>query len=106
MAFPNAGEVSGIDLVLSSSQGSLSGTVTGSGAGLGDVPLELSDGENVRRTVTATSPAGRYSFSDVPAGSYTLTVAPVGVHAGQIVLVRVGPGELVTRDVALPPAGS
>ena len=105
VAFPSAGEVSGIDLVLSSSQGSLSGTITANGAGLGDLPLELSDGENVRRTVTATNPAGRYSFSDVPAGSYTLTVPPEGVHAGQIVLVRIGPGEQVTRDVALPPAG-
>jgi protocatechuate 3,4-dioxygenase beta subunit len=106
VAFPTSGEVSGVDMVLRDSLATLSGTVRGGGAGLGDVEVVLSDGATDRRTITATAPAGRYSFTGVAPGTYTLTVPAVQTFSGRVVLIRLAAGQVVTRDVTLQPAGS
>ncbi|MGB8859551.1 MAG: carboxypeptidase-like regulatory domain-containing protein [Ilumatobacteraceae bacterium] len=67
-----------VDVVLSRSTSTVSGsiTVTGSSTPNRNVGLtvELSDGETQRTTVTTSTPAGGYGFSDVADGSYTLSI--------------------------------
>ncbi len=84
--------------------GTIAGKVTSpANVGIGNAVVELSDGENVRRTSTASTPAdaaGTYTFVDLLPGTYTVTVRSGG-YRNQTLLVTVPPGEPVTRNVTL-----
>jgi hypothetical protein len=103
VVFTAPGPQSGIDVTMRPSDATVSGTVTTGGAGLGGASIELSDGKNVRTTVTATSPAGSFTFANVVAGSYTLKVSRTNFQT-RVVLVHVGAGDTITQTIDLPPA--
>lgn len=104
VGFLVAGPQPGTDVVLRTAASEITGTVTGGGQPLGDVPVELSDGVAVRSVTTATAPAGAFRFTGVAPGTYTLRVVAPG-FTERVVLVRVTEGEVVTRDVALTGGG-
>jgi hypothetical protein len=100
VGFLVAGPVPGADVVLRPDVGSVSGTVLGGGTPLGDVLVELSNGVDVRSTVTATSPAGRFVFAGVPVGTYTLRAVAPGFEE-RVALVRVAEGDQIDEPVDL-----
>jgi hypothetical protein len=101
VVFDAPGPQSGVDVTLRPSDATVAGTVTSGGAGLGGASIELTDGKNVRTTVTATSPAGSFTFANVVAGSYTLKVSRTNFQT-RVVLVHVGAGDTITRTIDLP----
>lgn len=103
--FLDAGLQDGIDVTLSPATGSIAGVVSAATVGLAGATVTLHDGTASRSTVTATTPAGQYSFVGLVPGWYTLTVtpAPAGVATPQprVVLVEVRAGTTITRNIAL-----
>ena len=99
VVFVVAAPQTGMDVVLSVDTGAVSGTVSVDGLATGGLDVSLDDGRTSRRVVSATSPAGRYSFTGVGPGSYTLTVEGRGV-ATRILAIRVTAGGSVTVDVS------
>jgi hypothetical protein len=64
--------------------------------GLEGATVKLSDGLNVRQTLTSTFPAGTFSFPNVPPGSYSVTMTftnSLDVVSRRIVQVDVRSGE-------------
>lgn len=94
----------GADARLVPSVGAINGTVRSPAAvGLGNATVELSDGENVRRTSTASTPAGStgtFTFVDLTPGTYTVTVRSQG-YRNQTMLVTVAAGAPMTRELTL-----
>jgi len=99
VVFVVAAPQTGMDVVLSVDTGAVSGTVSVDGLATGGLDVSLDDGRTSRRVVSATSPAGRYSFTGVRPGSYTLTVEGRGVET-RILAIRVAAGGSVTVDVS------
>jgi hypothetical protein len=62
--------------------------------------VELTDGTNVYRFLTADDPAGRFEFGSVPAGAYTLTAELPGTTP-VIVLVNVRSSETAELELQL-----
>ena len=98
VSFDGAGARTGLDVVLSPSTSTISGVVRQGGVPRDRLTVVLSDGIAVRSVVTASSPAGTYSFSNVGPGSYTITVSGAGTQT-RIVLVDVVKGVDVARDI-------
>jgi hypothetical protein len=94
------------NVVLLPDTAQVSGTVSASGGGgLGEVRVTLSDGtERTRSTISASNPAGRFSFAGVPPGSYTLTFEAPSGFATRIVLIRVVAGADLNQNVSLSPS--
>lgn len=90
----------GIDAMLLRSTSSIVGTVRAGGTALAGALVEVSDGKEVRSTVTADDPAGGYRFDSLPAGRYTLTVTIDGFRT-RTVLVTVDRGETEIVDAEL-----
>lgn len=92
------------DITLTPSRGGIAGLVLAPNAEpIGAATIEVSDGSDVRTTVTATTPAdavGTFSLPDVAPGSYTVTVKAPG-YRDQTLLVRVEAGATVQRTVNL-----
>ena len=92
------------DIALTPSQGGIAGLVLAPNSEpVGAATIEVSDGVNVRSTVTATTPTdavGTFSLPDVAPGSYTVTVKASG-YRDQTLLVRVEAGGTVQRTVNL-----
>jgi hypothetical protein len=103
VVFTTPGAQPGVDVTMRPSDATVSGTVTSGGAGLGEASIELSDGKNVRTTVTATSPAGSFTFGNVVAGTYTLKVSRTNFQT-RVVLVRVRAGDAIVETIDLPAA--
>jgi hypothetical protein len=101
VSFVDPGEQSVVNMKLKPVTGSVSGTVTVTGAGRGGLTLELSDGTTTRTTQTATQPAGAYQFAGVAPGEYALTISGAGI-TDYVVMVDVHAGEDLPRDVGLP----
>ena len=99
VVFVVAAPQTGMDVALSVDTGAVSGTVSVDGLATGGLDVTLDDGRTSRRVVSATSPAGRYSFTGVRPGSYTLTVEGRGVET-RVLAIRVAAGGVVTADVA------
>ena len=100
-------QVNGLNIVLESATGSISGLVKDStGAALGGVPITASDGENVYSTTsisvddpttTTLNEIGTFSLSSVPApGIYTVSIGGNG-FAPVVRNVVLGPGNLNTQ---------
>jgi len=94
----------GIVVTLTRATASIQGTVANGGAGVGDVTVTLSNGDDPRVTSTATTPPGAYQFGDVTPGTYTLTFSRSGL-ATRVVVVTVAPGDELVRDIELPTVG-
>jgi hypothetical protein len=81
-------------------------------AGLEGVTVELSDGLNIRQTLTSTFPAGAFSFPNVAPGSYSVTMTftnPLDVVTRRVVQVDVRSGEeldLGNQELQLIEVGS
>ncbi len=77
------------------------GTVSASGGGVGEVQITLSDGTpRTRVTISASNPAGTYSFSGVAPGSYTLEFEKPGL-ATKVVSLQVEAGVNATVNTSL-----
>lgn len=95
-----AGPVGGLDVVLAPSTSAVSGVVQVDGVPRASLNVVLNDGTTTRSVVTAASPGGAYSFSNVGPGSYTLTISGSGI-ATHVVLIEVVRGIDLSKDVNL-----
>ena len=97
-----SGFASGIDVVLSRTAASLSGTVSTcvGGGGLGGVQISLTDGRTGLSTTSATAPAGSYSLSGLAPGSYAVSYSLVG-YGTQTLLVEITAGAAEVRNVEM-----
>lgn len=83
-----------------SNVGTITGTVTNAGAGLGGVVVTASLGENVYQGTTNES--GVYTLTDIPVGEgYTLAVAKEGYLSSMKENIAVRPAGVVTVDFAV-----
>lgn len=101
----DGGSDDAVDAMLLRSTSSIVGTVTAGGAPVPGAVVEVTDGREVRSTVTADDPAGGYRFDALPAGRYTLTVRFAGFRT-RTVLVEVQRGSTATVDAALEAAAA
>lgn len=77
------------------------GTVSSGGGGVGEVEVTLSDGTpRTRVTISASNPAGAYSFAGVAPGSYTLEFKKPGL-ATKVVSLKVDAGVDATVSTSL-----
>jgi hypothetical protein len=81
----------------STSTGSISGTVTSSGAPVGGAAVDL---HGVSAQHTTTDARGAYSFAAVPAGVYEIVVTKAGFFQS-VATVAVAAGASVTANIAL-----
>lgn len=88
------------DIVMVPVSSEVSGRVLSGGIGVGQATVTLSNGVRDFVTVSASNPAGRYSFAAVVEGTYTLTVEQNGFEP-RVVLIRVDGGVDVLRDVTI-----
>lgn len=103
------GAMSGVDVVMRASSGSVRGTVyNGPGAVAGAV-VQLSDGASGQSTMSSSSPLGGYEFVGVAPGDYTVTASlTIGSDTRRVVaLIHVDAGAVVTTmlDVATGATG-
>lgn len=86
-------DVSDVDVVMSSSRGTVFGTVANVNSQLvvGST-VTLTNGASTRTLATANDPLGRFSFSGVDPGTYTLTASLQGASP-VVQLVTVAPGQ-------------
>ena len=89
-----------LDIQLVVSTAAIRGTVTAGGVAVGGATVRIDDGRTTRTVISASSPAGAFTFADLIPGSYTLS-ATVGGYAEQILLVRVEGGASVDVDLNL-----
>lgn len=89
-----------LDIQLVASTAAIRGTVTAGGVAVGGATVRIDDGRTTRTVISASSPAGAFTFADLIPGSYTLS-ATVGGYAEQILLVRVEGGASVDVDLNL-----
>ncbi|HQZ33912.1 MAG TPA: carboxypeptidase-like regulatory domain-containing protein [Ilumatobacteraceae bacterium] len=95
-----AGPISGLDAVMAPSTSTVSGVITVGGVTRAGLNVVLADGTTSRSVVTAASPGGAYSFSNVEPGSYTLTISGAAVST-RIVLIDVARGVDFPKNVDL-----
>ncbi|MGA1566168.1 MAG: carboxypeptidase regulatory-like domain-containing protein [Ilumatobacteraceae bacterium] len=89
-----------LDVELVPSTASLTGTVSLDGAAVGGAVVRLDDGSETRSVVSASSPAGAYTFTGLVPGSYTLSASVEG--GGEFIrLVRVSAGDALDVDLSL-----
>lgn len=94
--------------VLTPSRGQIVGRVLDAATGepLGAVPVEVSDGDLLRETTTASSPAaqaGRFTVSGLAPGTYTVTANPPGGGSQTVlVVVRAAATSEVELRVVVP----
>ena len=100
VTFTAAGAQTGLDATMAPATSTVSGVASLSATPLAGLVVELADGTTSRTVVTAASPAGAFSFSNVEPGSYTLTISGAGV-ATRIVLIDVVLGADLVRNVSL-----
>lgn len=100
VALSAAGPISGLDAVMAPSTSAVSGIVTVGGDPRAGLTLVLNDGTTTRSVVTAATPGGAFSFSNVEPGSYTLTSSGAGVTT-RIVLIEVIRGIDLLKNVDL-----
>ncbi len=100
VALTAAGPIGGLDAVMAPSTSTVSGVVTVGGVARAGLDVVLNDGTTSRSVVTAASPGGAFSFSNVEPGSYTLTISGAGV-ARRIVLIDVERGVDLPTNVNL-----
>ncbi len=62
--------------------------------------ITVTDGTNVRTTISASLPAGAYELVGLAPGSYTMTVAAPGRETATV-LVELTPGDTIVRDIDL-----
>ena len=98
---PGPGVITALDAVMPKASGIVEGTVFSNSSATSDVIVELSSGAEPRSTVTATSPAGAYRFSNVEPGDYTLTFRKAGLTT-RVAIVTIVPDTLTTYNVELP----
>lgn len=92
----DGGSDDSVDAILLRSTASIVGAVSGPAGPIAGATVSITDGAEVRTTVTADDPAGGYRFDGLPAGRYTLTVSFAGFRT-RTVLVAVEKGE--TREI-------
>jgi 5-hydroxyisourate hydrolase-like protein (transthyretin family) len=96
----------GVDANLTRGTAILTGTVRGEGGEtLGGVRVTATSGDEVRTTVSAHEPGGRYELRDLLPGTYTITFERPGSQP-RAVLVALTGGETRTLDVTLAPQAS
>jgi 5-hydroxyisourate hydrolase-like protein (transthyretin family) len=96
----------GVNANLTRATAALAGTVRGEdGSTLGGVTVTATSGDDVRVTVSAHEPPGRYELRDLPAGTYTVTFERPGSQARAVLIALTG-GESRTLDVTLSPQAS
>lgn len=96
----DGGSDDGVDAMLLRSTSSIEGTVEGPAGPIAGAAVSITDGSEVRSTVTADDPAGGYRFDSLPAGRYTLTISVAGFRT-RTVLVTVARGETSVVDATL-----
>lgn len=100
----DGGSEDSVSAQLVRSTASIIGTVRGPGGALRGAAVELTNGSDVRSTVTADDPAGGYRFDSLPAGQYTMTISLAGFRT-RTVLVSVARGEQRTVDATMEATG-
>src|SRR5690606_15204519 len=96
----------GINANLTRATAILTGTIRGEGGEtLGGVVVTATSGDDVRTTVSAHEPPGRYELRDLPPGTYTVTFERPGSQP-RAVLVALSGAETRTLDVTLEPQAS
>jgi hypothetical protein len=96
----DGGSDDGVDAMLQRATSSIVGTITGPAGPVAGATIGITDGTEVRSTVTADDPAGGYRFDGIPAGRYTLTITAPGLRT-HTVLVTVARGETRVIDAEL-----
>jgi hypothetical protein len=113
VAFREPGVRPDVSVQLRPDHGTITGTVRAAGGGpLVGVTVELTDGRTAegsdevesRTTMTASTPAGGYSFAGVAPGSYTLTFRAPDFRT-RIFLVRIAAGDARVQDAELTGTG-
>jgi 5-hydroxyisourate hydrolase-like protein (transthyretin family) len=99
----DGGSADGVDAQLLRSTSSIVGTISGPTGPLPAAAIAVTDGLNVRSTVTADDPAGGYRFDGLPGGRYTMTITLAG-YKTRTILVTVARGETKTVDTTLEAA--
>lgn len=86
---------------------SVSGTVTGGGAGLGGVQVTLTPAGGGAPVTTVTDGEGHYAFDGVPAGDFTIAVTPPDGYTGTTTRqVTVADADRPGQDFALGRPGA
>jgi hypothetical protein len=100
----SSGSAAGVNAVLPSGVGVVTGTVTSSTTSdpLSGVTVSLTDGTAVKTTQTSSSPPGGYTVSGLTPASYSVTFSLPG-YQSQTALVQVTPAGTVTQPIALVP---
>jgi hypothetical protein len=102
---PPTGAATGVNGTLTTTVGSLSGRVTaqGSGAGIANATVSISNGSTVQTSQTVSSPtAGSFLVPNVPAGTYAVTFSATG-YANRTVMVTIAAGANQVQNVVLGP---
>ena len=101
------GLATGVNVTLSSALGQIVGEVKDatSGQPLPGVSVTVTDGGPPQQTVTASTPAGGYTFAQLPPGTYSVTYSLSG-YASQTALIKLVAGRTLTQDVELVPGNS
>jgi hypothetical protein len=89
-----------LDVVMTPSTGRVVGTVRADGTALAGATVRLDDGRSTRSAVSASSPAGAFTFTGLAPGSYTLSVTAIG-YAEHIMLLDVEAGRDTEATSAL-----
>ncbi|MGH9136342.1 MAG: carboxypeptidase regulatory-like domain-containing protein [Acidimicrobiales bacterium] len=111
VTLPRRGAVRNANATLVSVLGTLRGTVTNDGGtGLANIEVLVSDGQSVRRTVTASAPPetpGQYVVSGLAPGTYSVTFSLDGSLSDgfrqRTILVEIAAGQVTDGSVALTP---
>lgn len=103
-SFDTAGEVALGSIVMSPDSSDVQGTISGAGGGLGEVLVVITDGERSQVTISASNPAGFYSFANLTPGSYTISFTRDGYRTRHL-LVELQAGVSAVADTALSEVG-
>ena len=90
------------DIVMLPDTSEVSGRILSTGAGVGQATVTLTNGVREFVTVSASSPSGLYSFSNVASGTYTVSVEAAGFET-HVVLLRIQAGIDAVRDIEIGP---
>lgn len=96
-----SGSAAGFDVVMGQSLGSIRGSVSRNGEGVGGVEVTVSDGQSLLSTSTASQPAGAYEIGGLPGGSYTVTFRESGSDDPFTRLVSLDAGATAVVDIDL-----
>src|SRR5690606_6568618 len=96
----SGGPVSGVDMVLTSSVGTLAGTVSVDSVPTGGLTVVIGDGQDSFETKTESG-SGAYRFARIAPGSYTIAVFPPDGSDPLVQLVSVEPATTTVVDIDL-----